>query len=278
MVIYFDKVFIFLEVCFILLTEKFEETSITLSNNNISAKINELINIASIDNRRLTESIERWSTNFIASTESEKYRVSKDLHDGICQILYAAKLILQGFLHELSPQKDKSTYNKIIQVQRIIDDAINEIRSVSKFLAPPTYKQISIISEINTIVYEFSKRLDLKCLFTTNEFYKQFDSHIEVCLFRIVEEALLNIEMHAMANSLEVSIISIENMVELKIVDDGIGFDTNIIKEKQIYQSSSGLTSMLERVNIVGGICIINSGPGKGTNINVTIPLNKNGH
>ena len=121
-------------------------------------------------------------------------------------------------------------------------------------------------------IAEFNERLDVKVNYENDFNDTQMNPDISIGLFRILQESLTNITKHAMAQQVSIKISQQDNIVQLCIADDGIGFDSNM-KQADMTDMTFGLIGIKERTSMLQGECEIFSNPGKGTTIKVRIPL-----
>ncbi|MDT8411773.1 MAG: response regulator [Vicingaceae bacterium] len=196
--------------------------------------------------------------------ENEKERISKELHDGIGQMVTAIKYSLTAVFKESSNVKELSSKHKKILTQ--IDDLIKELRLTSYNLLPSLLRDYGLESAIGKIIKSINERKDLNISFFVNLNNKRFNEKIELGLFRIVQEAINNIVKHANAKKVEISLEQKNNHLKLIIKDNGIGFKIDKIIKGQ------GLSNMKQRAYLLDGICTINSNK-NGTVVIVEIPL-----
>jgi two-component system, NarL family, sensor histidine kinase UhpB len=195
--------------------------------------------------------------------ELEKIELGKELHDSINQMLGAAKLYLELALTE-EPGREY-----IIKGRDIIVDSIEEIRGLTKALVGPNEREISLIESIQDLIDTFLHRKKLHIKFHTEGISESLAPNLKLMLFRIVQEQLTNIQKHAQADNIGITIKLAGGKIRLCIKDDGVGFDP-ATKKKGI-----GLGNITSRTKLYDGLVKINSGPGKGCKLTVTIPESK---
>ncbi len=212
--------------------------------------------------------VENKMTKAIIKTqENERYEIGGELHDNVCQILAATKMNLS----RMKPSLTGPVIDLYNQSSEGIMMAIEEIRNLSHRLAPAFFD--------NTKLEESFKSL-FKTFNVTNIYniYMNFDScakkypvtqEIQLSLYRILQEQLRNIITHAKCTSIEVEVFIKNDKLQMRIADNGIGFNMNHVKE------GIGLSNMKRRTEIISGEFHINSSPGKGCEILITIPVAK---
>jgi signal transduction histidine kinase/tetratricopeptide (TPR) repeat protein len=205
------------------------------------------------NNKRLQE---KFSQELLISQEEERKRISKDLHDGLGQSLLLIK-------NKITKEGDPAT-------KKMVDHAIEEVRTISRDLHPFQLQEMGItraientLSQIdeNTMVFISSDIENIDNLFTPEQ---------EVNIYRIVQESLNNIIKHAHAGASRVSVKKLANEVIILVKDNGKGFDFS-----QRFQDvkSLGLKTLLERTKVLNGQMKVQSKIDMGTSIEFQIPL-----
>lgn len=196
--------------------------------------------------------------------------VAQEIHDNIGQILILAKLNLNTF----PPLHDEATETKVNDTRRLVAKAINDLRDLSKSLHGEKIAELglpeSISNELkilqNTGLYQTSLAVE-------GSKYR-LPAQNEMVLFRIVQESLHNSLKHAKAKNITVHLLYEPALFQLKISDDGEGFKPAAL---QAANTGIGLKNMRDRAALIGGKFLIQSSPGNGTFISVTIE-NPNPH
>lgn len=191
--------------------------------------------------------------------EDERARVAKELHDGIGPLLTTIKLRI-----------GKTKKNE--EVLKIIDDTIVEVRRLSSNLMPAVLLDFGIGPALNNLVKSFQVNGKIKFQYVDNTLPDVvLNNDINICLYRIAQEAINNIMKHSKATRIKISVTQFENSIAFYISDNGIGFNiSNYLYSKK---DSNGIRNMEERVKLLDGTFIINS-TDKGTEIEVEIPIN----
>jgi signal transduction histidine kinase len=206
--------------------------------------------------------------NLMEGQEQERIRVSKELHDGIGGTLAAIKMNL------LKYQSSYEESNMLHQTLERIDEVCQEVRHISHNLAPPEFFN-SALTEItkNFITNAINERSILASFeFFPEEEINTLSQPVQIELYRIIQELVMNIIKHANAKHLGIFITHHENYINLMIEDDGIGFDPKNQK------NGIGLKSIQNRIQGLNGEWTIDSKPGKGTIVNVDIPTDGEYH
>ena len=195
----------------------------------------------------------------ITAQEKERSFLGEELHDNINQILAASKLYLDTALSSDHLQKD------IIKDSRgFLINAMEEIRKLSKSLLPPSLGGTSLVDTLNELIGTIQHASNLNFIKEFEGINESlFDERLSVAIFRIVQEQLNNILKHASATTVIIELKQDDRILQLRIKDDGIGFDTS---EKR---TGIGLKNIVSRIELFKGTQVINSRPGEGCELAV---------
>ena len=195
----------------------------------------------------------------------EKRRISKELHDGVMGKLTAIRLNL----FVLTKRNDEETIAKCVTHVNEIQNIEKEIRKISHDLNQNLFADVSDFSlMVNNLMEGIKEHSDINFKLVTDEKidWNIVSSSIKMQVYRILQEALHNIEKYAMAKNVSISMIEKEGNLVVSVTDDGIGFDINTIK------SGIGHKNMRERAVEINAELTISSENRKGTKINLIIP------
>lgn len=198
----------------------------------------------------------------ISSQEKERTEISKELHDNVNQVLTTTKLYL-----DLAVAKPELKDDLIKKSSENLASAINEVRRLSKSLMTLSLEDLGLIDSIQDLLESYHSQNKLSPVFK----YYGFDENDlnesqKLILFRILEEALMNISKHAEATSVEIELLEWNNIIQLSIKDNGKGFDSISIKKGE------GLNNIRNRVYLIGGNLTLETHPGKGCKLVVQLP------
>lgn len=197
--------------------------------------------------------------------EQERHRLARELHDSVSQQLFAAMMLLST-LNQQMDNADEVTRKQMNMIEKIINDAQSEMRALLLHLRPVNLEGKSIKQGIEQLLKELSTKIQIQLSWSIADVF--MSKGIEDHLFRIVQELLSNTLRHAKASELEVYMDKVDNTLTLRVIDDGVGFDSNIKTA-----GSYGLQNINERVAGMGGTCKIISFAGEGTSIEIKIPV-----
>ncbi|KXT77461.1 sensor histidine kinase [Streptococcus sp. DD13] len=200
--------------------------------------------------------------------EAERKRIARDLHDTVSQELFASSMILSGLAHATTPVDPTVTQKQLQTVQSMIETAQKDLRILLLHLRPSELNGKSLVEGFQTLLNEVSDKSRIQVSFQHE--VSALPTVVEDHLFRIAQEIISNTLKHSQAQHLDVYLIEHEGDVQLKMVDDGIGFQPE--KEKEL---SYGLQNIQDRVADMAGTVKIRSAQDKGVSIDIRIPLLK---
>ncbi len=199
----------------------------------------------------------------------ERNRMAREIHDTLAQGFTG--IILQLEAAEQSLSKDTSQIQQHIDRARsLAKESLNEARRSVWALRPQKLDQLPLETALHQETEKFTRDTEIATNFNISGKMYTLSPDIENALLRICQEALINIRNHARANQVNINISYEEEMFRLSIQDNGIGFDTAVIAENHF-----GLVIMRERTKLLGGTIEINSEIGKGTFLEVRIPVER---
>ncbi|MFZ4549244.1 MAG: sensor histidine kinase [Bacteroidales bacterium] len=202
----------------------------------------------------------------IDGQDQERNRLSRELHDGIGQSLIAIKLQLEN----AETQNYSMMRASIDSAKSMIDLTIEDVRRVCNALLPAAFNEFGIISTLRALCSEMASLAGFVAVFENEGSLDRMSKKSQVYLYRIAQEALNNIAKHARATQVTMKLSRINNIVTLEVLDNGKGFNFDPVN----FAHRNGLQNMRERTNLLQGEFTINSQPGFGTSIKVSIPYN----
>ncbi len=222
------------------------------------------------ESRREQESLRLLSRKLLSSQEEERKRISRDLHDVIAQALTGINLRLAGINLQTTADA-KKLLRKIVIAQKLLEKSMEAVHRFAVDLRPSVLDDLGLIPALNSHLRHFSDECGIIVNFTATPAVEQLDSASRTALYRIVQEAMVNIARHSAARRAIVRISGHQRSIRLEVIDNGKGFRTG----KPAAAGGPprlGLLGMKERVEMVGGTFQIQSKPGKGTSIQVEVP------
>lgn len=208
----------------------------------------------------------------IKAQEEEKHRLSREIHDGPAQTL--ANIVLKAELCEKLIDIDREkAKTELKYLREIIRSSLTDVRKIIYDLRPMSLDDLGLVPTVERLVEQCSEETDMFIEFKVFGNKVKLMPIIELAAFRIIQESLTNIKKHAKATMVNVKIEFMKKSVNLVISDNGIGFDKDACT-KADENSGYGLLSMQERVELLNGRFELNTKPGEGTKIIVSIPIN----
>lgn len=209
----------------------------------------------------------------IKAQEEERQRVARDIHDGPAQML--SNVVLKAEICERLIDVDLDQARSELQnLKKIVRDSLQDVRKIIYNLRPMSLDDLGLIPTLQRYILTFQEESGISVSFITKGSEPELKSVISLTVFRIVQEALSNVAKHARANNAVTQLEFLEKNLKLYVYDDGIGFDTAKLNDRnEDITSGFGLVSMRERVELLGGDMRISSEPGKGTRLNIIIPF-----
>ncbi|WP_425059620.1 Signal transduction histidine-protein kinase/phosphatase DegS [Sporomusa carbonis] len=209
-----------------------------------------------------------FGAKIIKAQEEERRRVAREIHDGPAQAM--ANIVFRAEVCERLIDTDIiRAKNELRDLREQIRVALKETRKIIFDLRPMTLDDLGLVPTIRRVLDTIKERSGIFPEVKILGEEKRLDTHIEIGLFRIIQEALNNVEKHSKASSVWVRIDFRPSVVSAVVEDDGQGFDMS----ENVGSESFGLMGMRERINLLRGELTIKSEPGKGTKVFVTVPL-----
>lgn len=202
----------------------------------------------------------------IKTQEDERYEIGSELHDNVCQVLVSSQMNIAMLNNSLPPSMKLYYENS----KTYLKQALDEIRDLSHRLAPAFFDDISLEDAFNTLItsVNVSNQLHTSVLFYKSVKDKQLSRDLQLNLYRILQEQLKNIIQHAKATELSVDVlVNDQNELQMLTADNGVGFEELTTKH------GIGFSNIKRRAELFSGQFIIDSSPGKGCVITITIPL-----
>jgi len=205
----------------------------------------------------------RSSHLVLRAQEEERRRVARDLHDEVNQALTAVLLRLEALAQDVPPEQRQD----VAQLKRLTTQAMDELLNLARQLRPTALDDHGLLTAIEAQVRGFGDRTGIEARLQTDGDPASLDSEKQTVIYRIAQEALANAGRHAGASHVEVSLSSAGDGAQLRVADDGEGFDPVAAR-----RGGLGLEGMAERAKLVGGELDLRSAPGAGTEITLRLP------
>ena len=218
----------------------------------------------------LTEAVQKAENQSLAKEEviieKERKRIARDLHDTVSQELFAAHMILSGVSQQALKLDREKMQTQLQSVAAILETAQKDLRVLLLHLRPVELEDKSLVEGIQILVKELEDKSDLKVSLKQN--VTKLPKKIEEHIFRILQELISNTLRHAQASCLDVYLYQTDVELQLKVVDNGIGFQLGSLDDL-----SYGLRNIKERVEDMAGTVQLLTAPKQGLAVDIRIPL-----
>lgn len=201
----------------------------------------------------------------IRAQEDERRRVSRDLHDSAGQALAS---ILVGLKVAEQEETMPQMRGRIADLRKVAADATSELRRLALELRPTVLDDLGLVAALERYTRDFEERTGLGVRLRVEGAEERLDPELETVVYRVLQESLTNIAKYARAKRVHVLLTVTEKHTKLRVRDDGAGFDPAAPRTEGL-----GLRGMQERAGLVGGRVAVRSTPGKGTTVELVVPL-----
>jgi PAS domain S-box-containing protein len=222
--------------------------------------------------RRNEEMLRALSHRLLQAQDAERGRVALELHDHITQLLCAIVVRCQTLAETISA-RDGPSQGEAIHLREMLGQAADQVERISRELRPSVLQELGLVPVMRETAAAFAVRTGLSIALDCGGLTARLPAEIELVLYRILQEALRNVERHAGARHVAVHLSQPGAFARLRIHDDGIGFETDLRPTRRRPTGGLGLLSMRERAAYVGGAVKIKSLRRGGTEIEVQVPL-----
>lgn len=218
----------------------------------------------------MTNSLQKKESAYILDTQKivqrERKRIARDLHDTVSQELFASSMILSGISMSLDHLEKEELNNQILTVETMLQNAQKDLRVLLLHLRPTELANRTLREGIDMILKELTDKSDIEVIYKEN--ISKLPKSVEDNLFRIAQEFISNTLKHAKASQLEVYLKQTKNEVQLKMIDNGVGFDMDEVRDL-----SYGLKNIGDRVDDLAGTFNLISQKGKGVSMDIRLPI-----
>jgi PAS domain S-box-containing protein len=210
--------------------------------------------------------LEGLSRQLLTAQEWERRTIAHELHDEIGQSLTALKLILGGCRDRLdTPMLDESL--------ALVDELLQQVRELSRGLRPSMLDDFGLAPALRWFVDRQAQRTGFVGHVEAEGLDRRFGPEVEVACFRVVQEAVTNVMRHAAARHVTVKLRLADDVITIRVRDDGVGMDVAQARHRALRGVSMGILGMEDRVSLLGGRFAITSTVGTGTEVAASIPL-----
>lgn len=230
--------------------------------------------LAEEENKKYLEDINEYQKKLknlnyqlTVTEEKERRKIAGFLHDGLGQTISIASIKLSSVANEDLPDNVKKT---IRESSELLREAISESRDMVYDLSPPILYELGFIPAIKWKLEQVERKFGIFTVYKSEESSIELENDIKVLLFRIVCELLNNCIKHANADLIKIEVQKNKKNIRILVLDNGKGFD---VESTYSEMGGFGLFSINERIDALMGSLDIESSPGQGTKVSVTIPI-----
>ncbi|MDP5056943.1 MAG: cache domain-containing protein [Marinomonas hwangdonensis] len=205
---------------------------------------------------------------FMRLQVNERRGFSRELHDGINQLLVSCKFRVELASNKLKRDHDKAVIQQeLAKADDLINHTIREVRQISHNLRPTLLDDLGLDTALNSLIDQFRERTELHVNYHF-DVISEVPDEVEITLYRLTQESLMNIEKHANAKNISLNVWQSHRHLVFECSDDGDGFS-----HKDALSSGIGLINMRERIELIGGDFTFESQLNKGTSIHALLPF-----
>ena len=206
------------------------------------------------------------SSHLLKAQETERQRISRELHDELGQALMVLKLQL-GSIKRKIPAESITVREDIEKTLKYVDLIVENVRRLSHDLSPSILEDLGLDAAMRLLIKEFAGHTHFQISCNIQSINRLVSKENQIIIYRILQESFTNIEKHSRASQIWISIKQKNGSVTLTVRDNGVGFDLKQFMSKNGTERSLGLTTMGERARMMGGSLRIDSEKGRGTQI-----------
>lgn len=221
------------------------------------------------DRKQIEDAQRELSGHLQVAREAERTHIAREIHDEFGSLLATLKLDTR-WLAKRTPATEQLQHEKLTAMSRLLDEAMHSVKRISTELHPSILDNLGLLPAVEWLVNQFRLHSETDCVLRLPA-----DEHISVpndratAIFRILQETLTNISLHAHATQVEIKLETDLNILQLTVQDNGRGIPAKYWTNPRSY----GIRGMIERARHFGGEVRISGQPGEGTRVHVCMPL-----
>lgn len=197
--------------------------------------------------------------------ETERRRIAAELHDGVGQVMSAARMNLEALSADLAPLADDKAI-RLDKVLSLVDEGCREVRAVSHSMMPNALLKKGLSSALHDFIQKIDEKV-IKVNLHMEGMQERLPPEVETVLYRLIQESVSNVIKHSGANRLDLSLLREKGGIDITVEDNGRGFETGG------NYAGIGITNMKARIQYLKGELTLDSAPGKGTLVHFFVPL-----
>jgi signal transduction histidine kinase len=223
-----------------------------------------------LQERQHKRDLQRLSAELVHAQEDERRKIGRDLHDEIGQALMTIKLDLG--LVERSGHVIGAAAEALAEARSTNDHAIQSVRDLSQLLHPAMLDDFGLAVTLDAYLRRFSQRTGVRSELVLDRMDGRLASEVEVCVYRVAQEALTNVAKHAQASSCWIYLQRLPHSLLVTIEDDGVGM-TPEGTDRTADRHGVGLVGVRERIARLGGAFQLETNVGRGTRLTIELPV-----
>jgi len=218
-------------------------------------KTNQQLKREMTEHQQAARQVRALSLRLINAEERERQRVGQELHDQVGSSLTLLKLATR----KARQGKRDNIHETVAEIEKIVDDIYEEVRTLCHSLKPDRLNDLGLTDALDAHFEEYTDQCGIKVHFKPGGLNRRLPSEVEITVFRIVQEALVNVARHAKASEVSIQMACQDDRLRVQIRDNGCGFDP-----AEMESLSSGISGMQGRAYLMGGTLTVDSSPGVG--------------
>jgi signal transduction histidine kinase len=215
---------------------------------------------------------EAYAAYVLHGQEEERQRIARDLHDETIQSLVLVCRQLDS-VKDNSPALPPPVSDGLQAARSTVEHVVTELRDFARALRPPILDDLGMVASVRRLLMDFTERTRIEGELKVSGESRRLSPDAEIGLFRITQEALWNVERHAGATRVTVSLLFAHKETSLEVADNGVGFAAAPVPSEFATRGKLGIMGMQERAELLGGRFEIQSSQVKGTRVITSIPL-----
>ena len=223
------------------------------------------------ESKTLQKELRHLSRQLLDALEEERKRISRELHDVVAQMLVGININL-ATLRSKNAANAADLNQRILDAQRLLEDSVHTVNSFARDLRPTVLDDLGLLPALRGYLESFQERTGILATVTADPGVERLNASGRTTLFRVAQESLSNVFLHAKATQVELRLLLQGSLVTMEIKDNGIGFEVGRLTPTDT-RIRLGLLGMRERVEMVEGTFSVTSTLGKQTTVRVTIPV-----
>jgi signal transduction histidine kinase len=210
--------------------------------------------------------LKQLSARLVEAQEEERRSISRELHDEVGQSLTGVLVEMANLSNRIRAGDLAAVESKTNEVKKLLEDAVGVVRNMALLLRPSMLDDLGLAPALQWQAREVSKRTGLRVRIAAEDLSEDLPEEHKTCIYRIVQEALHNCVQHSGAHIVKVTVRQESGRILLDIDDDGKGFNAR-------EERGMGLLGIEERVSYLGGTFAVESAPGHGAHLSITLPV-----